>query len=557
MAPAPDPYYSPTPVNHALPIDFQYHHDGLESLTAPHFTDSPLSASAPQEIPSLDSSPSPASPTQAALPNAKSARPSLPAPILKDGLVDSGGVTTFTTQHPFKDVQPPRFRVRQSKSDTVKLDQAERKKLREKKAEELKEGVGAIIKSQDVSIKVLAEQLSFPEKTIQTLVNGVTHYVKHRKPSVYNALVHKAKAELNDDLPIGKWLKLKEIQESVRASMNSNMFSEDYKTEALLELEEDRKIKTMGLRSGNTAAHADARATTSSLTDEVLGLGIHIHDDFVDTIVEFNGSSTFFLNVFNMHPTDVCSRFQQWVCNQKISLEAPGNLQAAQAECVVMIKNGLHKFPMNPTSLSSNASCIAATSGIPNLGMNYINYRTSIQQKHHVELLGWPVNIPFANPHHITTVAMARKLQKALSVATCKWVIMTKRRIREHAAELALDVKGGSVVGKKCKARSDRGKKQKHATVTEEGAEEEDGDGIEGEVEDPDEEEEDDAPSPAMKKKAAAPVKKPKAVATKSQATTTAKAANAAKKAKRVARALPPVAPKTKEFFNSNSDESD
>jgi hypothetical protein len=189
--------------------------------------------------------------------------------------------------------------------------------------------------------------------------------------------------------------------------------------------------------------------------------------------------------------------------------------------------------------------------------MNYINYRTSIQQKHHVELLGWPVDIPFANPHHITTVAVARKLQKALSVATCKWVLMTKRRIQEHAAELALDVEGGNVIGKKRKPRSDKGKKRKpeRATVIEEGGEDEDDDGDEDEVEE--EEEEDDTPPPAKKKKAAAPVKKPKAVATKSRTTTTAKAANAVKKAKRIARALPPVAPKSKEIVDSDDDESD
>jgi hypothetical protein len=45
----------------------------------------------------------------------------------------------------------------------------------------------------------------------------------------------------------------------------------------------------------------------------------HIHDDFADTIIEVKGSSTFFLDVFNMQPADVCSRFQQWVCNQKSS----------------------------------------------------------------------------------------------------------------------------------------------------------------------------------------------------------------------------------------------
>ena len=45
----------------------------------------------------------------------------------------------------------------------------------------------------------------------------------------------------------------------------------------------------------------------------------HIHDDFADVVVEFNGSADFFLDVFNMQATDVCNRFQQWVCNRKLS----------------------------------------------------------------------------------------------------------------------------------------------------------------------------------------------------------------------------------------------
>ena len=45
----------------------------------------------------------------------------------------------------------------------------------------------------------------------------------------------------------------------------------------------------------------------------------HIHDDFADTIVQFNDSATFFLDVFNMEAVDVCSKFQQWVCNQNQS----------------------------------------------------------------------------------------------------------------------------------------------------------------------------------------------------------------------------------------------
>ena len=51
--------------------------------------------------------------------------------------------------------------------------------------------------------------------------------------------------------------------------MENDTFSEQYKAEALLELEDFRTIKTMGSRSSNTAANADARATTATVTNEV------------------------------------------------------------------------------------------------------------------------------------------------------------------------------------------------------------------------------------------------------------------------------------------------
>ena len=51
--------------------------------------------------------------------------------------------------------------------------------------------------------------------------------------------------------------------------MDNDAFSQAYIDEAIDELEQTRKVKTLGSRSSNTAAYADARATTGSLTDEV------------------------------------------------------------------------------------------------------------------------------------------------------------------------------------------------------------------------------------------------------------------------------------------------
>jgi hypothetical protein len=186
---------------------------------------------------------------------------------------------------------------------------------------------------------------------------------------------------------------------------------------------------------------------------------------------------------------------------------------------------------------------------IPNLGMNYVNYSTAIQQKHHVELLGWPQSIPFANPHHITVVTVARKLQHALSVATCKWVVMSSRRVKEHSAGLALAVDGGDTVGKKRKSRSDRGKKRKRPATTEEN------DGSR-ENEENDDDDERDLPPPAKKRLRTTKEK----ANTQSKAASTArklKTASAAKNARRIAKTLPPTGVKSKEYVDSEDDESD
>ena len=178
----------------------------------------PLSEALPT-VASLPSSASPSltvsSPSSSTQPIAQSKRPaglltiipsstlsgSLDAaptlPQLKQTFKDTGGATCFAGRNPLKDVQPPRFRVRGSQSDAVKLGQAERVAARSQKADELRDGVDAIIKSRDSEIKDLSERLFVTEKVIRALVNGETHYKKRREPNIFNALVHKATDEMN------------------------------------------------------------------------------------------------------------------------------------------------------------------------------------------------------------------------------------------------------------------------------------------------------------------------------------------------------------------------
>jgi hypothetical protein len=234
---SPAPLYQPSwaaPIDHVAPTnsDFlPYHPNGPEihAVAAPPvFTSSPPLwifppvHDLPQPQVSQYQPPSPsAQPVEAAppLPTPQAILLSLPAPgpplvvqptsvqpsstvPLKEGFVDTGGATTFASRNPLKDIQPPRFRFRDSQTDAAKLGRADKKLKRDGKADALREGVEEIVKSRDAAIKDLAQELDMTEKAVRTLVNGETHYVKHRKPSMYNALVHKAKSEMNDGKPL-------------------------------------------------------------------------------------------------------------------------------------------------------------------------------------------------------------------------------------------------------------------------------------------------------------------------------------------------------------------
>ena len=203
----------------------------------------------------------------------------------------------------------------------------------------------------------------------------------------------------------------------------------------------------------------------------------------------------------------------------------------------------------------SNCDSIGMITNISNLGMNYVNYKTSIVQKYHVQLLGWPSDIPFVNPHHLTTIAAAKSLQNALTVSTCKWVAMSKRQQREHAITLAADVKSGQVVGKKRKVRSDKGKKRgKQATDNDDDDDDKESNNNSDENEQP-------VPANLKKQKASAGRAKPKRAATKSDAANASckSKTSATKKAKRITKRLPPSASalKSKEFIDSEDDSDD
>ena len=182
---------------------------------------------------------------------------------------------------------------------------------------------------------------------------------------------------------------------------------------------------------------------------------------------------------------------------------------------------------------------------ILNLGMNYVNYKMSIILKYHVQLVGWPSEIPFINPYQLMTITSTKSLLDSLTVSMCKWVILSKQQQKDHAAALAASAEGGQVVGRKRKVCLDKGRKRGKLADSDD-----DSNGKSDELNDDGDENE--RPTPAKKKKkqeSSASYKKRIASAKKSNATTTF--SKSAKKSKGVAKNLPPVALKSKEFIDT------
>jgi len=100
-------------------------------------------------------------------------------------------------------------------------------------------------------------------------------------------------------------------------------------------------------------------------------------------------------------------------------------------------------------------------SNMDHISMNYVNYEKSIMQKYHVKLVGWPDDVKFINPASLTNIDDLRKLRQVLRTQACHWVKLSDREVRQHTESIKQREVSGACVGRKRKARSDKGKPRK------------------------------------------------------------------------------------------------
>ena len=97
-----------------------------------------------------------------------------------------------------------------------------------------------------------------------------------------------------------------------------------------------------------------------------------------------------------------------------------------------------------------------AITGRKTLAMSYSNYDIEIRNKYHVELTGWPNNVPFTSPSNITTSAPLRAARDALKSGVCRWTSLS----HESREALAKRVDSGEITKKPRAPRADKGVKR-------------------------------------------------------------------------------------------------
>lgn len=88
--------------------------------------------------------------------------------------------------------------------------------------------------------------------------------------------------------------------------------------------------------------------------------------------------------------------------------------------------------------------------------MNYVNYDTRIVLKLGVKLEGWTYT-EMVTPLAIDDLGDIRALLEALRGNYCRWVKLTDDEVRRHKRDITAREERGEEVGRKRKARSDKG----------------------------------------------------------------------------------------------------
>ncbi|KAJ3730334.1 hypothetical protein C8R42DRAFT_637106 [Lentinula raphanica] len=442
-----------------------------------------------------------------------------PNDILSDGFF-SFAPTAQIHRNPLLPTQAVRQRAPKCTLNAAQIHTMnEAKAAKRQLLQTVKVEVMKLLEEHEEKISSLAETHSVSVDLIKRMYSTASDYKHKRAAGRMQTLIHIKAQEINASR---SKLKAPEIREEVKKDLALLALSDEKLEEARREVEEKRLLSLKGARPSIASTGKDFTATTERLKKEfdhlnlrtsAVGFGVLApasRDDRGQPIwfVAGTKSTDFVRKYLNTTMWDLVGNLELWANTNKS--EKPKTVAQLQSDTAAAIAAGL-RYALSDKTIK----------------MNYASYHTGIVAKYHVRLIGLPdctifkeANGP-VKPHSINDQATLEALFTVLETGTCCWSRMSENEIKEHSAWLATqEVKERAV-------RSDKGKKR--------GSRQRDDD---------DDNDNDDNNKVNSENKADSRKRSQKSGAN----------GKAGQKKSRISKQLPP---RSREFINSDDDESD
>ncbi|KAJ7092807.1 hypothetical protein B0H15DRAFT_947631 [Mycena belliarum] len=377
-------------------------------------------------------------------------QPSVPAPP---------GLSAHAQRNPSQPVKLSRSRPQAKLSAAAKATKNLNLALRQERLIAFELDLDAHHEFREAEITRIAEKHHMKEETVRQKLCNTTQVKTTRAPNLRNAIIHdmalKARAGEYGDLKVLNDLQtdLKDAIDAGEVTMDPELLSDTEKDRLIKQLVRSRHTQKRGARATNKAAAMDGRAVADKVSSMFLDLfertGIRALALFTrgspdDAAKPWgcgsDGAVDFFQEELGISYVNVIRKFEGFSCRKDGDVRESQDAAGTRRESGELILKGLRR------AVNDNA-----------IKMSYEHYDYDIRALRRFELVGWPEDIAFTRPGHLSAED-AQRIRNGLKDGSIFWHRMSDR---DHKILLEEQQEQREATGRGVKqraARSDKGK---------------------------------------------------------------------------------------------------
>ncbi|KIO28402.1 hypothetical protein M407DRAFT_22454 [Tulasnella calospora MUT 4182] len=330
-------------------------------------------------------------------------------------------------------------------------ERRERKKAKEEKLDALFSDVKQVFHDKEEAVIALATKHDVPEDTVRGFM-GEAKLAKSRAINPKNAYARWRLQELNTDRPKGQRLSLKDYHRD---------HAEEYKTadqstiqEAVESLKQHRESKRMPVRKKGRAVLRDVNTTMAKMATMADQLALRTdhqvlilasktsHQSYATPMAHVTPSAEGFTDT--LFKTDIYAAAHHF--------EAYGT-EGAQG---VAHSSRTTHTRMKGDLVTAMRKHLQSVSDRRDAVISYEHFYHKVILRYHVDIIGWPGDIPFKNPSELTRSHVKRLHSLASSVPPAlHFIALNQEEVNQRIAKRAEDEANGVIepwVGNKKKA---------------------------------------------------------------------------------------------------------